>query len=165
MYTWISQFNFMVLRVKAHSHCAIFSTAFLYITWNGLHGCQWYCSHCKTVIWFKNAVTLRKIKTLWTAFNNLPDFIQQTIWTKIAWQQYILDNFEQSLLCTAWCLSNISTLLKSKILLQFHNFKRFFYLFENRNSGVPYVEDLWKKQCTSNCLLPLNLHKMIEKIY
>ena len=32
------------------------ATAFLHIAWNGLYGCQCYCSHCKTAIWLKNAV-------------------------------------------------------------------------------------------------------------
>ena len=40
-------------------------TAFLYIAWNGLYGCQWYCSHCKTLIWLKNEVALRKNRTMW----------------------------------------------------------------------------------------------------
>ena len=34
--------------------------ALVYITWNMLHGCQWYCSQCKTAIALKYAVTLRK---------------------------------------------------------------------------------------------------------
>ena len=58
-----------LLRLRAHSHGAIFSECdcfFFYIIWNGLYGCQWYCSYCKTAIWLKNAVALRKIRTVWT---------------------------------------------------------------------------------------------------
>ena len=46
-------------------------TAFLYIAWNGFYGCQWYCSHCKTAIWSKNVVALRKNCTVWMGLKGL----------------------------------------------------------------------------------------------
>ena len=41
------------------------ATAFFYIAWNGFYGYQWHCSHCKTAIWLKNAVALKKNRTVW----------------------------------------------------------------------------------------------------
>ena len=46
------------------------ATAFLYIAWNGWPACQWYCSHCKTAIWLKNAIALTKIAPCDRAFTS-----------------------------------------------------------------------------------------------
>ena len=41
-------------------------TVFFYIAWNGLYGCQWYRSHCKTAILVQNAVPFKKNRTMST---------------------------------------------------------------------------------------------------
>ena len=63
IFIWSRKHLKLFIHVKVHSHGAIFlsATAFIYIIWNGLNGCQCDCSHCKTAIWLKNAIALRKI--------------------------------------------------------------------------------------------------------
>ena len=49
------------LRIFSEWDCIFF-----HIAWNGLYGCQWYRSHCKTAILVQNAVAFKNNRTVST---------------------------------------------------------------------------------------------------